>query len=198
LAGIKGHVGHRHAAGGETRNGSRFGPPRRRYTVFLMVGDVAGSICQDCGLHAAPGEPGCAEIRDWLLARDFEQPVLYWRHHRLAIDAYCVQHAAYVDSAKSLAAHLCGLCIAFEMGNDETAMRSLQQWLSTNPDLRKPALPKARGHLTIKHVHGLADPLTYGAAVQEWARSAWDAYRDLHPAAREWLSHSHSTPRRRR
>jgi hypothetical protein len=33
---------------------------------------------------------------------------------RLAVDAYCVQHAAYVESAKSLAAHLCGLCIAFE------------------------------------------------------------------------------------
>ena len=108
-----------------------------------------------------------------------------------------MQHAAYIESAKSFAAHLCGLCIAIETGNDEEAMRALQQWLSTNPDLDKPALPKARGHLTIKHLDGLVDPTEYGAAVQEWARSAWDAYCDLHLTAREWLSRSRSTARRR-
>jgi len=162
-----------------------------------MAADSAGSTCQDCGLHSAPDEPSCAEIRDLLLARDFEQPVPYWRYHRLAIDAYCVQHACYVESAKSLAAHLCGLCIALEMGNDEAAMRAVQQWLSMNPDLDKPALPTARGLLTIKHVHGLVDPIEYGAAVQEWARSAWNAYFDLHLIAREWLSRSRSTALRR-
>jgi hypothetical protein len=83
------------------------------------------------------------------------------------------------------------------MGNDEAAMRAVQQWLSMNPDLDKPALPTARGLLTIKHVHGLVDPIEYGAAVQEWARSAWNAYFDLHLIAREWLSRSRSTDLRR-
>jgi len=161
-----------------------------------MAAIAAGSTCQDCGLHSAPNEPSCAELRDLLLARDFEQPASYWRYHRLAIDAYCVQHAAYVESAKSFAAHLCGLCIAMEMGNNEAAMRALQQWLSMNPDLDKPALPKARGDLTIKHVYGITDPIAYGAAVREWARSAWDAYRDFHSTAREWLSCCRSKTRR--
>jgi hypothetical protein len=133
-----------------------------------------------------------------LLARDFEQPVLYWRYHRLAVDAYCVQHAAYVESAKSLAAHLCGLCIALEHNNDDSAMRGLQRWLSTNPDLRKPALPSFRGDLTIKHVHGVSDPGEFGQAVHAWARSAWQAYRDLHPTAREWLARSASYNRKRK
>jgi len=73
----------------------------------------------------APGRPNCAALRDALLARDFEQPVLFWRHHRLAVDTYCVQHSSYVESAKSLAAHLCGLCVAFEQNNDPTALKRL-------------------------------------------------------------------------
>lgn len=162
-----------------------------------MKGDAFGSTCSDCGLHSAAGEPDCAALRDLLLARDFEQPVLYWRYHRLALDAYCVQHAAYVASAKSLAAHLCGLCVALEHKNDESALRRLQHWLSTNPDLRKPALPNFRGELTIQHVHAISDPHEYGKAVHAWARSAWEAYRDLHPLAREWLSRSAGLDRRR-
>jgi hypothetical protein len=59
-----------------------------------------GEVCADCGLRTGPGEPNCAALRDALLARDFEQPALYWKFHRMAIDAYCVQHAAYVESAK--------------------------------------------------------------------------------------------------
>ncbi len=170
----------------------------RCWSGFIMAGHIEDSTCQDCGLHSAPGEPSCSELRDSLLARDFEQSALYWRLHRLAIDAYCVQHAAYVESAKSLAAHLCGLCIALEMGNDEPSMRILQQWLSTNPDLHKPCLPKTRGRLTIKHVSDLPDPIAYGAAVKEWAQSAWDAYSDLHVTAREWISRSRSEQRHRR
>jgi len=145
-------------------------------------------LCSDCRLLTRPGAPNCAALRDALLARDFEQPALYWQYHRLAIDAYCVQHSAYVESAKSLAAHLCGLCVAFEHSNDATTLSGIQKWLSTNPKLQKPELPKFRGKIIIAYVCGIEDPVQYGRAVQEWARSAWDAYRDLQPIAREWLS----------
>src|SRR5438046_118271 len=85
----------------------------------------AGSPSQlcECGLRQSTDEPSCGSRRDELLARDFEQPALFWRFHRMAVDAYCLQHADYVRSAKSLAAHLCGLCVAFECGNDRDAMR---------------------------------------------------------------------------
>ena len=156
------------------------------------------TTCADCGLRTQPGEPACAEVRDVLMARDFEQPVLYWQYHRLAIDAYCVQHAAYVKSAKSLAAHLCGLCIALERGNDPDWMRGLQRWLSTNPVLQKPELPNFRGELTIGHLHGITDPEAYGRAVLAWARSAWEAYRPLHAIAREWLARSAAPVQKRR
>jgi hypothetical protein len=127
-------------------------------------------------------------MRDVLLARDFEQPVLYWQFHRLAVDAYCLQHGPYVKSAKSLAAHLCGVCIAFEHANDASLLERLQRWLSTNPPITKPELPNFRGGLTISHTHGVDDPAEYGRRVQAWARSAWEAYRDLQPVARQWIA----------
>jgi Family of unknown function (DUF5946) len=145
-------------------------------------------VCLECGLRSAPGGENCASLRDLLLARDFEQPVLYWQYHRLAVDTYCVQHAPYVKSARSLAAHLCGLCIFFEHSNDQSKMTRLQHWLSTNPNLPKPELPTHRGSLTIAHVSGITDPAAYGQAVNGWALSAWQAYSPLQPLAREWLA----------
>jgi hypothetical protein len=144
-------------------------------------------LCAECGLRTPAGGADCAGLRDLLFARDFEQPALYWQYHRLAVDSYCVQHSPYVRSAKSLAAHLCGLCVAMERGNDQALLGGIHEWLSTNPPLDKPELPSSRGALTIGHVSGLGDPVLYGRAVGEWARSAWDAYRELQPLAREWL-----------
>lgn len=151
-----------------------------------------GTACAECGLQTRSDEPTCTQIFDALIARDFEQPAISWKYHRLAVDAYSLQHESYVRSAKSLAAHLCGACIAFEHGNDAAVLARLQKWLSTNPAILKLELPKLRGQLTISHIHGIDDPVEYGRRVQEWAKSAWDAYRDLQPTAREWISSSAS------
>jgi hypothetical protein len=141
-------------------------------------------------VRTAAGEPDCAGMRDLVFARDFEQPALYGKWHRLAVDSYCVQHSSYVQSAKSLAAHLCGLCVALERGDDQSQLTGLQRWLSSNPPLEKPDLPAFRGELTIAHVAGIEDPAAYGAAVEEWARSAWDAYGELQERSRHWLAMS--------
>jgi hypothetical protein len=172
--------------------------PQSSYLRVLLC-DKAGAqvnsarntiTCPDCGLRANPGEPDCAALRDALMARDFEQPALYWRYHRMALDAYCVQHSAYVESAKSLAAHLCGLCVALEYNNDPATLGGIQLWLSTNPKLQKPELPAFRGRVTIADVSGIENPVEYGRAVESWAQSGWEAYRDLQPLAREWIAQS--------
>lgn len=147
-------------------------------------------ICIECRFRATAGAASCDVLRDQLLARDFEQPALYWRSHRMAVDAYCLQHSAYVASGKSLAAHLCGLCIAFEHSNDSDKLRGIQEWLSTNPQIRKPALPQFRGEVTIGHVAGIGDANEFATAVRVWAESVWQAYRDLQPLAREWIAAS--------
>jgi hypothetical protein len=148
---------------------------------------VSDKMHCECGLRIAAGEPNCDMRRDQLLARDYEQSALYWSYHRMAVDAYCLQHSAYVASPKSFAAHLCGLCVAIEHRNDAGILRRLQQWLSTNPALQKPALPTFRGEVTIGDVCNLDDPVEFGKAVNGWARSVWQAYHDFQPLARQWL-----------
>jgi hypothetical protein len=158
----------------------------------------ASGICQECGLRADATRPACQIMRDELLARDFQQ-IVYWRYHRLAVDAYCLQHPLrYCESAKSLAAHLCGLCIRFEMDNSEDILRDVQRWLSTNPTLSRPEVPDLRGDRTIGNVYGLDDPVAYGRAVEEWGQSVWTAYRGLHSIARDWISLSRSKQIRER
>jgi hypothetical protein len=153
--------------------------------------------CPECGLRTAPDQPTCVQMRDALLARDFEQPVPYWRFHRLAVDAYCLQHGPYVKSAKSLAPHLCGVCMFFEHGNDADLFARMNRWLSTNPPIQKPDLPTFRGNLTIAHVHGIEEPSEYGRAVEEWARATWKAYRELQPLARTWAAQAEQFALRR-
>ena len=156
----------------------------------------ADTVCPECGLRTPNDRPDCAAQRDALFVRDYEQSAFFWRFHRLAIDAYCIQHSAYVASAKSLAAHLCGLCIRFEFDNNQEKLRQLQRWLSTNPRIDKPELPTDRGSLTIGSVSGITNPEAYGLAVERWAASAWEAYKDLHPIARKWLGLSFRSPRK--
>lgn len=148
-------------------------------------GIASDRACTECGLR---GDPPCAQMWDGLLARDFEQPARYWRWHRLAVDTYSLQHEPYVKSAKSLAAHLCGVCIAFEHRNDAALLAHVQRWLSTNPSIAQPVLPAFRGALTVAHIHGVDDPVEYGRRVEEWSRSSWEAYRDLQPFARGWIA----------
>jgi Family of unknown function (DUF5946) len=113
----------------------------------------------------------------------------------MAVDAYCLQHAVYVASAKSSAAHLCGLCVAIEQ-NNAGLLRQVQQWLSRNPKIQKPVLPAFRGEVAIGNVHGIEDPAEFGKAVETWARSVWQTYRDLQPLAREWVAWSSSRQHR--
>jgi Family of unknown function (DUF5946) len=159
-----------------------------------MTSSDGWEICSECGLRTRPGEPNCAALRDALLARDFEQGALYWKYHRLAVDAYCLQHAPYVESAKSLAAHLCGVCAALEHAGDRAVVEGIQRWLDTSPKLTRPSLPSFRGSLTVADASGIEDPAEYGRAVEAWARSVWEAYRDLQPVAREWLAMSGAQP----
>src|SRR5690348_1339346 len=89
---------------------------------------AADGTCE-CGLRRS-GHDACADMRDRLFARDFEEPSRYWPYHRLAVDAYCLQHSAYIASATSFAAHIGGLCIAVEFDDSEQRHRAFLQWLN--------------------------------------------------------------------
>ena len=142
------------------------------------------SPCPGCGLPE--GAEVCRALFDELNALAHIDP-RYAREHRKAVDAYCLQHDPYIASAKSLMAHLCGLCIAFDHHNDPRAHAALLKSLNGSPSLTKPPLPESRGAVTIAAVVRPPNPETHANAVDRWARSAWEAFAPLHAFARDWI-----------
>jgi hypothetical protein len=144
--------------------------------------------CPGCGWIAAGGSESCRARFDALLARDFSDP-LYFRTHRLMVDAYCLQHPdEYCRSAKSLAAHLAGLCAILERkASPATGPERLQRRLSGQRRLDKPVLPAGRGTMTIGDLPPEAEPDCWESALRAWAGQVWAAYAPLQPVARAWL-----------
>ena len=134
------------------------------------------------------GTAGCQALFDEVLVRDYSD-FRYGRFHRKMVDAYCLQHPdRYCASAKSLAAHLTGLCWAFEHGGHPSVGRALLRWFDASPAIDKPELPASRGEMTIAGVHAAPDAEAHALAVERWARSTWEAYAELQPLARRWLA----------
>jgi hypothetical protein len=146
-------------------------------------------VCESCGAAAAQGRARCLKLFEEILAREFSD-YRYGRIHRLTVDAYSLQHPdEYMRSGKSFAAHLTGMCAALEHEDAPALNRTLQKWLSTNPDIAKPArLPGRRGSLTVAYIHSAADADEHIERVREWAREVWAAWSEHHALARRLMS----------
>ena len=131
---------------------------------------------------------GCQALADELLARDFSDP-RYFAVHRLQFDTYCVQHPErYCAGRHGLPAHLGGLCAILEFGaSAAVGDPAFQRWLNGNPSFHPLTPPAFRGEITVLEAHAAADPGSYAAAARRWAESAWKAYAELQPLAREWV-----------
>ena len=148
-----------------------------------------GTSCPECGAEVRGGRDACQRLFDEVLAREFGD-FRYGRIHRLTVDAYSLQHPAeYMQSAKTYAAHLTGMYAALEAGGAAETNRAVQQWLNGPKAFPRPAdpAPRERGVLTILHVHGAVDSEDHVRRVREWALSTWDAWRDYHHVARQWV-----------
>jgi hypothetical protein len=145
-------------------------------------------VCAGCGLQISGGTEGCQALFDEFRLRESVELATSYPSTRLTIDVYSVQHPdRYCVSAKSLAAHLTGLCWAVERGGGEWGLRALQRWLDGPLEITKPVIPKNRGELTIADMATVVDASAYAAALDRWARSAWDAYSTLHEVAGSWV-----------
>ena len=144
--------------------------------------------CDGCGLAVEGGRTGCREIFDQVIARDFSD-ARYFSVHRLVVDCYSLQHPdQFCRSAKSLAAHLVGLCSILESKASAAAGSPLlRDWLDGRRELDKPELPAERGEITIGDLPLDAAPGEWKHAVHAWAAAIWRAYEELQPLAREWL-----------
>lgn len=144
--------------------------------------------CSGCGLLDPNGTAGCRALFEEVLVRDYSD-FRYARVHRKIVDTYCLQHPErYCASAKSFAAHLTGLCWAFEHNGHPPVGRALLRWLDANPSIDRPEPPSPRGEITIVEVYAAPDAEAHALAVESWARSTWEAYAAPHPLARRWLA----------
>ena len=146
--------------------------------------------CPECGAVVG-AESACQELFEHVGLPSYED-YRYGRLHRLAVDAYALQHPArYCRSAKSLAAHLTGACAALEHPEEATELNAtIQRWLSTNPPLDRPQPPASRGSRTIADVAQARDADEHERRVRAWAASAWAAWSEHQPVAREWIEHA--------
>ena len=144
--------------------------------------------CHECGLAVEGGRVGCREIFDQIIARDFSD-ARYFSVHRLLVDCYALQHPnEFCRSAKSLAAHLVGLCWIIEShASAASGSPQLRDWLDGRRELDKPALPAERGEITIGDLPLDAAPDEWKDSVHGWGTAIWRAYGELQPLAREWL-----------
>jgi hypothetical protein len=153
-----------------------------------MLTPDALTSCPDCGARLG-GRAGCDGVFHELAARAASDARFAYRR-RAIVDAYCLQHPAYVLSVKSLAAHMCGLCAAVERSGDPRADRAIWSALRVPANAVKPALPTAHTTRTVFDVHRAVTPESFRAAVDAWIEEVWAAWRSHHPLARQWLDYS--------
>ncbi len=112
----------------------------------------APTPCPACRGAFPGGRAGCQAAYDALLAAAHRDPARA-AAHRLAVDAYCLQHPEpYCRSTKSYAAHLVGLCWGVEHGGHASGYAAVQRWLNGTRSLAKPTLPATYGEVTLADV----------------------------------------------
>lgn len=167
-----------------------------------MSGSPATEVpCRGCGAPVPEIEgpthrylessAGCWQLYGNVLAKEFGD-VLYGVAHPFSVDAYAVQHpgSPSPQTIQSLAVHLISLCLVFENGvPPHEAARARQRakarfrdefaWLEPPSDL---------GAVTVVHVERASGPEEHRERAEEWARSAWRAWRIHHPVIRAFAS----------
>ncbi|MDH3270592.1 MAG: DUF5946 family protein [Gemmatimonadota bacterium] len=148
--------------------------------------------CPECGAPGVADPDACNVVFQTVVGWEFGRPELFGVHG-LTVDAYSLQHPdRYMESSKSAAAHLAGLCWRVEgrdVGDSASISKRISGWLDGRADLpRVEPPPKGeRGALTIMHVFETEGDARHVERVQEWARSVWSAWTVGHAQARAWL-----------
>ncbi|MFC1556335.1 DUF5946 family protein [candidate division KSB1 bacterium] len=143
--------------------------------------------CPECGAVIPEDKESCRDMFDEILAREFSDPG-YGQVLRLTLDAYALQHpGSYMNSFSSHAAHLTGLCIAFEYNGGLERENLLKKWYDRKPNFLKVSKPSDLGKLTIADILDADTPEEHSARVREWAQDAWNAWSEHHDTVRFWI-----------
>jgi len=152
------------------------------------------TVCPGCGLEMPRSDSTydrkfnasaeCWSVFEEVLAREFQNAVLFGQVHQLTVDAYAVQHAGGRHPDKSVSIHLVGLLLALEQGVAPVKIPPLLQRLAGRGHWPHLAPPGGRASLTVHDVATAGSAEVHAARVREWAAEVWRAWSPHHAAAR--------------
>jgi Family of unknown function (DUF5946) len=148
-------------------------------------------VCFSCSGHFAdvPGgathaymasTPGCWEAYTAVLAREYQNAVLFARCHRLTVDAYAIQHPGDPGERRarqSFWIHGASLWMVLRMGRSHGEATGALKRMAQG-DFSEP--PRAAG-FSITHAELIAAPeAEHEARVRAWAEAALAGCADAH------------------
>jgi hypothetical protein len=153
--------------------------------------------CPGCGLVAPAidraydrkfhASAECWATFEDVLAKEYENAVLFGQVHQLTVDAYAVQHAGGRHPDKSVCVHLVGLLLALDQDVAMSRIPALRQRLAARASWPHLEPPAARAALTVEDVARAASPAEHAERVRAWAGAVWRAWAPHHDAARSLL-----------
>jgi len=135
--------------------------------------------------------PACWSIYSDVLAREYGDPELFTRVHRITVDSFAAQHPgrASAQSIQSVAVHLISLCAILEAGaSNDWATKVIREAVGVKGRFAWLQPPKFLGSLTVSDVWRANGRAEHERIVKEWASSVWVAWSGHHGTIRNWLS----------
>ncbi len=133
--------------------------------------------------------PGCWSSYGDLLAREYQNPVLFGAVHRLTVDAYALQHPGDTNDRRAIQSvwvHYAALQLAFEHRRPLADIPPVMQKLAGGSFPPLPAIPP---QFAITHADVIAEPLdNHAALVRDWAHCAYDAWSGLNQPTKKLLN----------
>jgi hypothetical protein len=135
--------------------------------------------------------PACWAAYSEVLAREFADPALFQRVHRLTVDTYAVQHpgSPSPQSIQSVAVHLMSLRTLIEgASSSQWATKVIREAVREKGGFAWLEPPKSMGPLTLVDVWRAKGAAEHERTVREWANAAWTAWAAHHETVRRWCS----------
>lgn len=124
--------------------------------------------------------PGCWQVYGEVLAREYEDALLFSRSHQLTVDAYAIQHpgeSADRRADQSVWLHFASLHGILGQGGSQRDSPALLKKLAGQP-FPTPPEPVENYALTVADV-AAADIADHPTMVRQWAEAAYRARRNM-------------------
>lgn len=159
----------------------------------------ASERCIGCGGLFSPVEgpihdymessPACWRAFGVLLAAEYSAPELL-PVHRLSVDTYAVQHPGGESrqAIQSVGLHLARLLVQIENPRPPKETNDVMRRFAGRKASLKRLTPPKEFSMTIADVAPFVGGPLHAQKTRDWARAAWEDWREAHEYVREWAN----------